>query len=145
MRPVTTTKAKLTTQNHGLSQGICICLAASWLNQSSDNCARISAIAKAIATNTSDSPKNCAINCCLNEPTAFRMPTSRARFSLRAVERFMKLIQASTRTNVPISPTSQTIRDGEISEPLENLSAASRCHLDIGYSVIWGCIDSSLL
>src|SRR6185437_11424276 len=39
----------------------------------------------------------------LSAPTTLRMPTSRARFSLRAVLRFIKLIQAMSRINAAIS------------------------------------------
>src|SRR5678816_1299895 len=56
------------------------------------------------ATKT-DSLRNCLINWCLSDPTVLRIPTSFALFSLRAVERFMKLIQASISTNTPVSYT----------------------------------------
>ena len=39
-----------------------------------------------------------------------RMPTSFARCSLRAVDRFIKLIQASSRTKAPMIPKNQTKR-----------------------------------
>ena len=59
------------------------------------------------ATKT-DSLRNCLINWCLSDPTVLRIPTSFALFSLRAVERFMKLIQASISTNTPIIANNQT-------------------------------------
>ena len=43
----------------------------------------------------------------LSEPSVLRIPTSLARFSLRAVERFMKLMQASNKMKTPMSPMSR--------------------------------------
>src|SRR4051794_22215476 len=51
-------------------------------------------IIAAISANRSDSPINCATSVLLPAPSTFLTPTSLARFSLRAVERFMKLMQA---------------------------------------------------
>src|SRR5580658_3404431 len=62
---------------------------------------------KAISAAAMDSVKNCMISLSRTEPNVFRIATSLARFSLRAVERFMKLIQASNKTNTPIIPNSQ--------------------------------------
>jgi hypothetical protein len=43
---------------------------------------------------STDSPRNCHIRDCFNAPETFLMPTSFALFSLLAVDRFMKLMQA---------------------------------------------------
>ena len=45
-----------------------------------------------------DSPKNCQTKAFFLAPTTFRTPTSFALFSLRAVLKFIKLIQAITKT-----------------------------------------------
>ena len=42
------------------------------------------------------------------EPIDFRMPTSFARFSERAVLKFMKLMQANNNTNTPMMPNNHT-------------------------------------
>ena len=46
-----------------------------------------------------DSVKNCLISDFFSEPTTLRIPTSFARLADLAVERFIKLIQASINTN----------------------------------------------
>jgi uncharacterized protein YceK len=55
-----------------------------------------------------DSQKNWLISYTRKDPTALRMPTSLALFSLLAVLRFMKLIQARSNTNRPMMAKSQT-------------------------------------
>src|SRR5215475_3733254 len=58
-------------------------------------------IARSVATklNRIASARNCFINCFFSEPKTLRMPTSLARFADCAVERFIKLTQASTIIN----------------------------------------------
>src|SRR5580658_1001963 len=63
---------------------------------------------KEIEAATTDSTRNCIINFNRTEPNVFRIATSLARFSLLAVLRFMKLIQARNNTNTPIIPNNQT-------------------------------------
>ena len=50
-----------------------------------------------------DSLKNCRMILPLSAPMTFRKPTSLALFAERAVERFMKLIQAMIRTKIAIA------------------------------------------
>ena len=61
-------------------------------------------IAKTSAVNAkvTDSVKNCRIKLLLRAPTTLRMPTSRARLAERAVARFIKLMQAITKTKIAI-------------------------------------------
>src|SRR5580658_7203646 len=47
-------------------------------------------------------------SCRRSDPSVFRIPTSRARFSLCAVLRFIKLIHANSNTKTPIVPNIQT-------------------------------------
>ena len=60
------------------------------------------AIIKAISVKRIDSPKNCLTSCDLSAPTTFRKPTSFALFSSRAVDRFMKLMQAIVKIKTAI-------------------------------------------
>src|SRR5258708_8748379 len=62
----------------------------------------------------------------------FRMPTSFARFSERAVLRFIKLIHASIKTNKPMIAKSQT---NSIRPPIfiPFLNSEYKCHLLIGW------------
>jgi len=69
--------------------------------EGSEKAARRIARTKAMAASRMDSPRNWAMSWLRSEPRVFRMPTSFARCSLRAVERFMKLMQASNRTKMP--------------------------------------------
>src|ERR1700749_1844402 len=55
-----------------------------------------------------DSVKNCTIKSTRDEPMDLRTPTSRARFSARAVDRFTKLIQAIINTRMPMIPNMRT-------------------------------------
>ncbi len=56
----------------------------------------------------SDSLKNWRISWPRTEPIAFRMPTSLARFSDRAVDKFIKLMQARISTKMPMMAYSRT-------------------------------------
>ncbi len=85
-------------QKNGLVQGIDIFLSATWLKKGRTICISKTETVNANATIKNDSVKNWATNCFFNEPTAFRMPTSFARFSERAVVRFIKLMQANNNT-----------------------------------------------
>src|SRR5690242_8337013 len=70
------------------------CLSTIKLNDGNNKATAIIARTKAIEVKINDSQKNCEINCFLFEPNVFLMPTSFARFSLLAVERFIKLMHA---------------------------------------------------
>src|SRR6185295_18981521 len=95
-------------QKVALLQGNPTFLSASLLNKGINRITR--AMEKINQTNATkaDSLRNCLINWYLSDPTVLRIPTSLALFSLRAVDRFMKLIQASISTNTPIIANSQT-------------------------------------
>src|SRR5215204_6934267 len=54
---------------------------------------------KAIKLSNRDSPINCFIKECFSAPRTFLMPTSDERFDERAVDKFIKLIQASRSVN----------------------------------------------
>src|SRR6187455_274238 len=71
------------------------------------------------------------MSCDRIEPTDLRMPTSLARFSERAVLRFMKLMHASSNTSTPMIPNNQT---NSIRPPvfLPSLNSEYKCHLLIG-------------
>ena len=91
-----------------LEKGIDIFLSASSLNQDNDNKTSSNEMIKARKTTKNDSLKNCCTNCPFIEPKDLRMPTSLARFSERAVLKFIKLIHASSNTKIPTIPKSQT-------------------------------------
>src|SRR6476620_2523789 len=57
------------------------------------------AITKASRLMNTDSPRNCLIKEFFSAPRTLRTPTSSERFEERAVERFMKLIQAIISVN----------------------------------------------
>src|SRR5688500_14271680 len=59
---------------------------------------------KAIKLINTDSPINCLIKECFSAPRTFLMPTSEERFDERAVDKFIKLIQASRRANKAMEP-----------------------------------------
>ncbi len=82
-------------------------------------------------TTRQDSKKNCLAICHLNDPMAFRMPTSLALFSLLAVLRFIKLMHASINTKMPMAANSQTQR---ILPPvfMPFLNSLNRFHLLMG-------------
>jgi hypothetical protein len=76
------------------------------------------------------SPINCVISSLFFAPATLRIPTSFARFSLRAVLKFMKLIQAINKikaaiiansfTNSILPPTYWPFSDFEYSQPSAN-------------------------
>src|ERR1700692_1717329 len=97
-------KAIFTSQKKGLRHKTDICLLATSLKKGSVSCTNSNANANEKKTVNKDSLKNRMSNCLREEPTVLRLPTSLARLSLRAVLRFIKLIQASNNTNIPIIP-----------------------------------------
>src|SRR5262249_3736846 len=81
-------------QNIGLPRFSDSCLFTILLKEGISRKTAIKEKRNAIKARIRDSKKNCSINCFLRDPNVFRTPTSFALFSERAVERFMKLIQA---------------------------------------------------
>jgi hypothetical protein len=59
---------------------------------------------RAIKLRSTDSPMNCFIKECFSAPRTFLMPTSEERFEERAVDKFIKLIHASSRVNKAMEP-----------------------------------------
>src|SRR4030095_11770160 len=118
-------------QNNGLVRGNTICLSANWLNQESDNAARMIEKTNANTTTKKDSLKNCRTNCAFIDPIALRIPTSFSLFSERGVLKFIKLIQASNKTKMPTIPNNQTnvIRP---SAGFPFLNSEYKCHVLIG-------------
>src|SRR5690606_12374132 len=108
MKPVTTTNAMLIVQKYPLDSGSSTCFWASVLNHGSETLTSARATMNANTATRTDSHKNCWMSCFLAEPIDFRMPTSFARCSDRAVLKFMKLMQGSNNTNAPTTPKSQT-------------------------------------
>src|SRR5260221_6172935 len=100
-------KNKLNNQNAVSEKGKEILFCVTSLNQGNNRNTINEAPKNAMITTNNDSPKNCLINWLRTEPTAFLMPTSLALFSERAVLRFIKLIQASNNTKIPMMPNSQ--------------------------------------
>src|SRR3954466_9809103 len=94
-------------QKIALLHGNSIFLSASLLNTGINRTTKIRENKNEINATKTDSLKNCFINWLRTEPTVLRIPTSFARFSLRAVDRFMKLIHASISTNTPIIENNQ--------------------------------------
>src|SRR2546430_4018061 len=84
------------------------CLSTNKLNDGNNKATTIIARIKAMSVKMNDSQKNCVINCFLFEPSVFLMPTSFARFSLLAVERFIKLMQAINRIITAIIENNRT-------------------------------------
>src|SRR5215469_11245313 len=121
----------LNNQKRGSLHKICICFPETSLKKESESCTHNNDNANANATVNIDSAKNCCINCLRSEPTVLRIPTSFARFSLRAVLKFMKLMQASNNTNTPIMPNIHTYW---IAPPTFTpfLNSEYKCHLFIG-------------
>ena len=78
------------------------------LNNGNSEATNINANTNASNTTTYDSAKNCLMICQRMEPIALRMPTSLALFSLLAVLRFMKLMQASMSTKMPMMLNNHT-------------------------------------
>src|SRR5258708_8939184 len=64
---------------------------------------------KAIRQRNTDSPRNCAINCFLEDPITFLMPTSLALSMERAVVRLMKLMPAIIRMNAAMTEKIATL------------------------------------
>src|SRR5437868_14871664 len=71
-------------------------------NEGNNNCAKTNARMKAISDINMDSPRNCRTSEFFSAPSTFLTPTSADRFEERAVERFMKLIQAINKVNTAI-------------------------------------------
>src|SRR5882757_318530 len=95
-------------QNAVLSKGSCTFFAANELNNGSRKITRkIENINDTKATSTL-SLRNWRMSWLRDEPTVLRMPTSFARFSLRAVLRFIKLMHTSSSTNVPMIENNHT-------------------------------------
>src|SRR5450755_2898855 len=130
-------KPVLINQKIGLPDGSVIFLSAISLNQGSDSQTNNKESIKANRAMNTDSQKNWTINCARNDPAALRMPISRALFSLLAVLRFIKLIQARSRTNAPIRANSQTYW---MAPPALTpfLNSEYKCHLLIGCRKICG-------
>ena len=63
----------------------------------------------AIKARSTDSLRNWKTRELFTAPATFRMPTSFARFSLLAVDRFMKLIQAISNTKAAMMPRILTV------------------------------------
>src|SRR5215216_3070362 len=95
-------------QKYMLDHGIIIFLPAMSLNNGNNRDTTAIASINENNTTTYDSAMNCLISCQRREPIVFRIPTSLALFSLLAVLRFMKLIQASISTKMPTIPNSHT-------------------------------------
>src|SRR5205085_9322734 len=85
-----------------------ICFSERSFIDGSDNFTMMIASIAEIKTSNSASPKNCMINCIRPAPTTFRTPTSFARASACAVDRFTKLIQANIKTAKPTVPKNQS-------------------------------------
>ncbi len=67
------------------------------LNAGSASSTIMVATSIAMSAVATDSPRNCTMSWTRDAPSDFRTPTSRARFAERAVDRFMKLMQAIKR------------------------------------------------
>src|SRR5690606_41159361 len=80
------------------------CFSARTLNAPSESCTSTSAATVATVTYNIDSTINCRISVRFCEPSTFRTPTSLARLLERAVDKFMKLMDDSTRTSMPTAP-----------------------------------------
>src|SRR6185437_33673 len=124
-------KPTLMSQKKGWLHKIDICLSATWLKNGSESQTTTIDTINANATVRNDSLKNCMMSCFPKDPTVLRMPTSFARFSLFAVLKFMKFIQASKSTNKPMMPNIQTYC---IPPPVFTpfLNSEYKCHLLIG-------------
>src|SRR5688572_16224218 len=103
--PESITLAVANAKKPGLpSMAMLSCLPVNKLNTGNNTSIKKSEIKTAMAMYRYDSNKNCVINLLYGAPTAFLMPTSFARLAERAVDKFMKLIQASTVINKAIDP-----------------------------------------
>src|SRR5258705_12135573 len=112
-------------------QGMFIRFAERLLNHGRKTITIKQASTKERITTKKDSLKNWYTSCLRMEPIVFRTPTSLALFSERAVLRFIKLIQASSKTNIPMILTSHTIRTG-LSSVMPALVIGYKCQLLIG-------------
>ena len=115
----------------GWFHGMSMLFSAMVLKNGKASQASIIANMKETTTVRSEPAKNCAISWLRREPIVFRMPTSLARFSLRAVLRFMKLIQANNKMKTPVRPNIVTYL---IAPPVftPSLNSPYRCQLLIG-------------
>ena len=109
---------------------------------------KINAKTKAKKAMSRDSLKNCPMSCFRLEPMALRTPTSLARFSERAVLKFIKLMQAITKMNRPKMPNSRTyLMNPPVFFPFSN--SPNKRHFDIGCRKTAGlmafCINLSSL
>src|SRR6185312_104088 len=100
--------AKAIIQNMGCIMFKERCLSTIKLNDGNNKETVIIARTKAMNVKMNDSQKNCTINCFLFDPSVFLMPTSFARFSLLAVERFMKLIHAINKMIIAMMENKRT-------------------------------------
>src|SRR3569833_2832916 len=82
---------------------ITISLPDNWLKSGSNAQASSRAITVEASVTSADSDKNCATRYPRGEPKTLRTPTSRARLADLAVERFMKLTQASISTKMAMA------------------------------------------
>src|SRR5215471_21631534 len=73
-------------------------------NAGSNSFVKSSAIKNAITLISQDSPRNCFINDPFSAPNTLRTPTSDERLEERAVERFIKLMQAINNVNKAMDP-----------------------------------------
>ena len=74
-----------------------------WLKSGSMTHAANTAVTVAANVTINDSARNWAIKCFRDEPNTLRTPTSRARLADRAVDRFMKLMQANISINIAMA------------------------------------------
>src|SRR5687767_8713982 len=89
-------------QNAVLENGMVMLAPVSVLNQGNDTWTNSSETMNEANVITRDSIKNCITRLLRCEPIVLRIPTSFALFSLRAVEIFMKLMQAIIKTSKPM-------------------------------------------
>src|SRR6476620_11642648 len=118
-------------QKNGFENGTVNFLSATSLKRGNRSPAVTIEKIKAINTIKNDSLKNCMINCRLSDPMAFLTPTSFALFSLLAVLKFIKLMQASRSTKSPTIPNNHTywMRPPVL---IPFLKSPYKCHFFIG-------------
>src|ERR1700753_903096 len=80
-------------------------LADNWLNAGRKTITISSASTKAIKVINMDSPKNWRIRALFSAPNTFLTPTSAERLDERAVDKFIKLIQAISKVNMAMDPS----------------------------------------
>src|SRR3989337_2713414 len=93
---------KLIIQNQIFPKGILIAFPEKSLNNGRKKFTNTIAAKKAKPTTKNDSEKNWLINWPLMDPMVFLIPTSFARFSERAVLKFIKFIHASSKIKLPM-------------------------------------------